>query len=70
MTKSAVETVQLFHFYGHLQPFQDYEVINEGSDWVQVKDGTYVPRHMIKKPWEHAPREDEYEREDEEHEVY
>lgn len=48
MTKSVGETIQLFHFYGNLQPFQDYEVVAEGRDWVQVKDGTFVPRHMIK----------------------
>lgn len=68
MSKSDV--VQLIHFYGRLQPFQDYEVAFEGGDYVKLVNGYCVPSHMIRKPWEKPKYESEYARYDEEEDEF
>lgn len=66
MSKSNV--VQFVHHYGPIQAWRDYEVLNEGYDWVAVKHGggsIHVPSNLIRTN-EQPPRYTPYPVEEEE----
>jgi len=69
MNRQNKDFIQVGSFYGTLQPYQDYEVIEEGFDWFRVKNGTYVPKSIIRRPGDKDPRrfERQYDNEDEEY---
>ncbi len=59
-------TVQLIKFYGNLQPFQDYEAVGEGRDYVILKNGVRVPDHMLRRPGDRVPTQQFYDEREEE----